>query len=478
MIVLWIVLGVLVLFLAVLLVRTLRFTPPVLPAPAPLEEHPNADKAIRHMQQLIRCRTVSNRDKALEEEAEFDKLYSLLPELFPNVHRVCECVKPSDRSLIFIWKGKSPEKPGVLMAHYDVVPVVESEWEKPAFEALIEDGVLWGRGTLDTKGTFLGALEAADNLIAEGFVPAHDLYLCFAGNEEISGYGAPANVDWLEQHGIHPEFVLDEGGAVVENVFPGVTKPCAVVGIAEKGPMTLRLTVETKGGHASTPPAQSALGILSAAVARVEAHPFPYTLTAPAAGMFDTLARHSSFLYRMIFANLWCFSPVLNLICKKGGGELNALVRTTCAFTMAQGSAAFNVLPNRAWVGADLRIIPGQTSESTVAALKKTIADDRVQVETVFADAPSIISRMDDEPWQRLQGAIASAWPDAVVSPYLMLACSDSRRYGRISDHVYRFSAMAMSKEERGMIHGRNERIPLETMVHTVCFYQHLIRQC
>ena len=194
--------------------------------------------------------------------------------------------------------------------------------------------------------------------------------------------------------------------------------------------------------------------------------------------MFDTLARHSGFLYRMIFANLWCFGPVLDLICKKSGGELNALVRTTCAFTMAQGSAAINVLPNRAWVGADLRIIPGQTPESTIEALKKTINDDRVRIETVFADAPSVISRTDDEPWARLRQSISAAWPDAVVSPYLMLACSDSRRYGRISQHVYRFSAMAMSREERGMIHGKNERVPLETLVRTVCFYQHLIRQC
>ena len=269
MVVLIVVLCLLVVFVAVLLARTFRFTPPALPQPAEMREQPDEDKLIGHMQQLIRCRTVSSRDKALEDDSEFQKLYGLLPGLFPNVYRVCECVRPSDRSLIYVWKGKSAEKPGVLMAHYDVVPVDESEWEKPAFEAIIENGVLWGRGTLDTKGTFLGALEAADNLIAEGFVPANDLYLCFAGNEEISGYGAPANVDWLEQHGVHPAFVLDEGGAVVKDVFPGVTQPCAVVGIAEKGPMNLRLTVEAKGGHASTPPAQSAIGILSAAVARV-----------------------------------------------------------------------------------------------------------------------------------------------------------------------------------------------------------------
>jgi len=478
MLILWIVLGLLALFIAVLLLRACAFKPPAEQAPVPADEHPDQDAAVDHLRQLIQCKTVSYRDSSLEDPAEFARLYDLLPKLYPNVYRVCEVNKPCDRSLIYVWKGKSDARPSVLMAHYDVVPVVQEEWTAPAFEGIIRDGCLWGRGTLDTKVTFAGALQAADNLIAEGYVPANDIYLCFAGNEEISGDGAIANVDWLEQHGIHPAFVLDEGGAVVTNVFPGVSQPCAVVGIAEKGPMDIRLTTETKGGHASTPPAQSALGILSAAVAKVESHPFPFTLTAPAAQMFDTLARRSTFLYRLIFANLWCFKPVLDTICKKGGGELNALVRTTVAFTQAKGSDASNVLPHAAWVGANLRIIPGQTPDSTIAALHKVIGDDRVKIEKVYGDEPSIISRTDDEPWDRLTKAIGATWCDAVVSPYLMLACSDSRRYGRISDHVYRFSCMALSREERGMIHGRDERIPLETLVKTVVFYQTLIRRC
>ncbi len=473
-----ILLVLLVAFIAVLVVRAFQFKPPAEEKHMAADENPDADKAIEHLRQLIRCKTVSYRDKSLEDENEFKRLHELLPVLFPNVYSHCECVRPGPRSIIFVWKGKKSDKPGVLMAHYDVVPVRQEEWDKPAFEAIIENGEMWGRGTLDTKGTLLGVLEAADNLIAEGFRPAQDLYLCFAGDEEISGGGAPANVQWLLAHEVHPEFVLDEGGAVVQDVFPGLKSPCAVVGIAEKGPMDIRLTVKTKGGHASTPPAQSALGILARAVAKVEASPFPYTLTEPARQMFDTLARRSTFLYRLIFANLWCFTPVLNMICKKGGGELNALVRTTVAFTQARGSDASNVLPNEAWVGANLRIIPGQTPQSTIAALNRKIHDPRVEVGMVYGNSPSEVSLTGDEPWNRLKNAIQATWPDAVVSPYLMLACSDSRHYCRISEHVYRFSAMALSKEERGMIHGRNERIPLATIVKTVAFYQTLIRNC
>lgn len=478
MILLWIFLIALAAFLVVLLVRGLTFKPAAEEPAVSSPEAVDRDKAVGHLQALIRCKTVSYRDKALEDDSAFVQLEAQLPKLFPHVAESCGFQKLGPRSLLYHWKGKSADAPGVLMAHYDVVPVNEDAWDKPAFEAIIEDGVLWGRGTLDTKGTLLGVLEAADNLIAEGFVPANDLYLAFAGDEEISGDGAPTIVRWFEKQGIRPAFVLDEGGAVVENVFPGVHTPCALIGTGEKGPMDVKLVLDTAGGHASTPPAHSPVGLLAKAVSRIEDHPFPFTLTPPAAQMFDALGRRSTLLYRVIFANLWCFKPILNRICRSSGGELNALVRTTVAFTQMQGGAASNVLPPHAWVGANLRLIGGETVESAKAYLEKTIANDLIKVEIVQGMNPSRISRTDGEPWRRLQTAIRATWTDAAVSPYLMLACSDSRHYGAISEYVYRFSAMALSKEERGMIHANNERIPLNKVVQTVAFYQRLIRLC
>jgi len=464
--------------IAVLLLRAAAFKPQPEEAADSTPEAFDEQKAIDHLQALIRCKTVSYRDKSLEDQAEFEKLEALLPVLYPHVCGSCTLIKPNSRSLLFHWKGKSCEKPGVLMAHYDVVPVNEADWQKPAFEGIIENGVMWGRGTLDTKGTFNGVMEAADNLIASGFVPENDLYLAFGGDEEISGEGAPAIVRWFQSNHITPAFVLDEGGAVVQNVFPGVKAPCAVIGTGEKGPMDIKLILKTTGGHSSTPPPHSPVGVLAQAVSRIESHPFPFTLTPPAAEMFNALGRRSTFLYRLIFANLWCFKPVLNLICRKSGGELNALVRTTVAFTQMQGSAASNVLPPEAWVGANLRLIGSETVESAKAYLEKVIANDKIKVKVVHGMNPSRISRTDDEPFQRLSKAIRGTWTDAVVSPYLMLACSDSRHYGVISDHVYRFSAMALTKEERGLIHANNERIPLETIVKTVDFYQRLIKSC
>jgi len=465
-------------FIAVLIIRAALFTPKAEAPAAACEEKVNREKAVEHLQKLIRCKTVSYRDKALEDDSAFEELEALLPSLFPHVFETCSLEKPGKRSLLFRWKGHSEGEPAILMAHYDVVPVNEDAWDKPPFEAIIENDVLWGRGTLDTKGTFLGVLEAADNLMAEGFQPEHDIYMAFAGDEEISGDGAPAIVRWMQEKNITPAFVLDEGGAVVENVFPGVKCPCALIGTGEKGPLDVKLTLDSKGGHSSTPPPHTPVGELAKAVTKIEDHPFPFTLTPPAAEMFDTLGRRSTFLFRLIFANLWCFKPVLNLICKMSGGEMNALVRTTVAFTQMQGGEASNVLPPHAWVGANLRLIGEETVESAKAYLEKTIANDKIKVEVVYGMNPSRISRTDTEGWQKLSAAIRGTWEDTVVSPYLMLACSDSRHYGAISDRVYRFSAMALTKEERGLIHSNNERIPLEKVEKTVAFYQRLIRSC
>jgi len=463
-----------VLFLLVLIVRALAFKPAAEVPRDTTAVDVDTDRAVEHLAEMIRCKTVSYQDKALEDPAEFDKFEALLPRLYPTLHEKAEFMKLGPRSLLFRIPGRTDGEPTILMAHYDVVPVIEEGWEKPPFAGIVEDGVLWGRGTLDTKGTLCSILEAAEDLLSEGFVPRADLYLAFSGEEETGNAGCITIVDYFADRGIVPAMVLDEGGAVVEGVFPGVHAPAALIGTGEKGMMNVRLVLDTNGGHASTPPPHSPVGRLARAVANIENHPFPFELSRPAAELFDTLGRHSTFLYRLIFANLWCFKPVLNLICKSGGGELNALVRTTVAFTRMEGSEAFNVLPPHAWVGANLRLNGSETVESARARLEKLAADPDIRLEFEGTN-PSRISVTQGEGWDSLKTAIVSTWTDAIVSPYLMLACSDSRHYGRISDKVYRFSAMALSKAERAMIHGHNERIPAATLKTTVEFYKRLI---
>ncbi|MBR3592717.1 MAG: M20/M25/M40 family metallo-hydrolase [Clostridia bacterium] len=471
-------LGLVVIFIAVILIRTLTFKPQ--PQPKILDDSANfkRDESIKALQELIKCKTVSYYDSSLEDDNEFKKLISLLPSLYPNVFKVCEFNQLPDRALLFKWAGKDKGKPTVLMAHYDVVPVEEQSWEKPPFDAIIEDGVLWGRGSLDTKVTFNGVLFAANTLINEGYVPENDIYFAFSGGEEVNGNGAVNIVNYFKENGIEPALVVDEGGAVVENVFPGVKAPCAMVGIAEKGMLNLTFSVKSNGGHASSPAPHTPIGILSRACCKVENNPFKMHITKPAAEMFDTLGRHSNFVFRMIFANMWLFKGVLNMICKKSGGELNALLRTTVAFTQSEGSNAPNVIPPSATMTANLRLNPKDTVDSAVEYIRKTIGDDNVELILGSNTNPSRISQTNCEAYNKVASAVANTWKGCIVSPYLMVQCSDSRHWGVISDKVYRFSAMDLTSEERKTIHGHNERIRLETANSAVEFYIRLMKQC
>ena len=473
-----IVLIVLALFLIFIISRALCFNPKEGIKTIEQEESFNGDKAVESLCELVRCKTVSYRDKKLEDNSEFQKLISKLPFLYPNVFEKCSFEELEDRALLFKWEGKNHNEPTVLMAHYDVVPVNEEDWEKPAFDAVIEDGVIWGRGTLDTKATFNGILFAANHLIEQGFVPENDIYFAFSGGEEINGKGAVNIVDWFENNGIIPALVVDEGGAVVENVFPGVKQPCGLIGIAEKGMLNLEYKVKSNGGHASAPKPHTPVGVLSAACCRVENKPFKSHLTKPVAAMFDTLGRHSSFVYRMIFSNLWLFKPVLDMICKKSGGELNALMRTTVAFTQMSGSKAANVIPPEATMVSNMRLNPMDTMDSSVEYIKNIVNNDNIEISVIDGMNPSRVSELDCEAYNKVATAVASTWKGCIVSPYLMVQCSDSRHYGRISDKVYRFSAMDLTSEERATIHGNNERIRIQAVNKTVEFYIRLIKQC
>ena len=478
MTVLYVLLALLALFLIVVIARAAAFKPKEQPAPAADDVSVDAERAVESLAMMVRCRTISSRDRSQRDEGEFEKFRELLKTRYPLIHKTCSLERIDETGLLYKWAGKSDKEPVVLMSHYDVVPVLEEQWDKPPFEGVIEDGVLWGRGTLDTKGTLNGVLEASEKLIGEGFTPENDIYFSFAGDEEIAGTAAPSIVAELEKRGIVPALVVDEGGAVVKDIFPGVKDRCALIGTGEKGMMDVKLTINASGGHASAPPPHGPIGKLSKAIVDIENKPFPAKLTRPVAEMFDTLGQRSSFAMKIIFANLWCFMPILNAICKKSGGELNAMMRTTFAATMAEGSKASNVLPNTASFVANMRLIGGDTTASAIAHLKELVGNDEIEIEEMYGMNPSIASDTASEGYKKVANAVRATWPDAIVSPYLMVACSDSRHYCRITDKVMRFSAMELTKEERATIHGNNERIPLDKIATTVAFYVRLIKQC
>ena len=474
----YLILATFLLFIAVIAVRTVRFTPKPQPEVSDETFPFNRDAAVDALAQLVRCKTVSYNDHSLEDDGEFEKLISLLPTLYPRVFEVCSMDRLPDRGLLVRWPGKEAGDPAVLMAHYDVVPVNEDNWEKPPFAGIIEDGILWGRGTLDTKVTFNGIFSAANYLIGQGFQPEKDIYFAFSGGEEVNGKGTPNIVQYFLDHQIQPAIVVDEGGAVVENVFPGVKLPCGLIGIAEKGMMNAQYRAVSAGGHASAPKPHTPVGVLSAACKRVEDHPFKAHIEGPAAQMFDTLGRHSTLLYRIIFANMWCFGWVIDLLGRTSGGEMNALVRTTVAFTQMEGSSARNVIPPEAKMVSNMRLNPADSVASALEYLKKTVNNPNVEITALESFEPSPVSETDCPAWNKVASAVAETWRGCIVSPYLMVQCSDSRHYGKLSNHVYRFSAMDLTAEERGTIHGNNERIRLDTVCKAVEFYIRLMKKC
>lgn len=465
------------LIILVITIRTIRFKPKSIIGVYSESFAIDTDKAAASLSEMIKCKTVSNVDKINEDSREFDRFRELLPSLFPRVYERCENIEVSDRAILIRCKGSTSENPAVFMAHYDVVPAVEEDWRYPAFSGQIAENSVWGRGALDTKSTLNAIMYALEELMADGFVPNRDIYLAFGSDEEINGHGASDIVDYFERNGIEPSFVLDEGGAVVRDIFPGVSKEAALVGIAEKGILNVEFCANSTGGHSSTPPAQNPIGLLSKTCVKILKKTFRMNISPAAMAMFDNLAPHSDLFYRIVFSNLWLFSPVLNYITKKSGGEMNALVRTTIAFTQMMGSRGMNVLPSEAKLIANIRINPGDTTETVIKHLEKCCSKD-VSVKMLYGTDPSVISDIETTAFSDIKKCIEQTWKGVIVAPYLMVGCSDSRHWGRISNKVYRFSPIELIGDERGTIHAKNEHIPIPTIKKAVEFYFRILKLC
>ena len=440
-------------------------------------------KIIGDMCRMIQCRTVSNLDDSLVDWEEFEKFRALLRESFPIVYKNCEFRRIGKSGIMHKISGTSGDSKhaAVLMAHYDVVPADGAGWSFDPFAGDVVDGMIRGRGAMDTKGTLCACLEAVELSLKNGWRPVKDLYLCFSGEEEINGSSCSEIVDWFKNNGITVDFVLDEGGAIVENAFPGVKKRCAMVGTAEKGSVYMDGIGRGKPGHASAPPVNSSVGLASKAVCRIEKKACKAEYTESVKKLFKVMGPNNSIAaLKFLFGNLWCTKPLINLASKILGGDLFALLHTTTAVTKFEGSPSYNVLPLEARVGINLRLLGSDSIEKAESRIlshaKKAVGKNaEVRVEVTNGSNPSRESDTGCPEWKMLCDVIHETWPDILISPYMMMACSDSRHYCRITDKVYRFSGMFMSREDRNMIHGIDERISCETLVKTVDFYLNLL---
>lgn len=437
------------------------------------------DDAVARLQALVRLPTVSRLDPGETDWAPFSELIALLPSLYPAVHATLERELVSGHSLLYRWKGRSAGPATVLMAHYDVVAASAEGWTHPPFSAELvgegEERLIWGRGTLDDKGSLVAALEGVEAQIIAGHTPEHDLYLSFGHDEETAGSGAKAIVDLLESRGVRPGLVIDEGGAVVEGVFPGVSGPIAVVGTSEKGILSLLLTVDQHGGHASTPPKVTATVRLARAILRLNRKPFRAGFTPTTIEMIRTLGAHARGPLRFVFTRLWLTKRLLLVLFGRLSDETAAMIRTTQAVTQLRGSQAANALAERAVATVNIRVAVGSSVAEATEHVRRAIKDPLVTISTLHPNEPSPVSPTSGPAWELVKATIEETFPGTIVTPYVMMAASDSRHYARISDFVYRFSPFEMSKDERGTLHAIDERMHVATFLRGVEFYTRLV---
>jgi carboxypeptidase PM20D1 len=362
------------------------------------------------------------------------------------------------------------------MAHQDVVPVDESApWQHPPFGAEVHDGSVWGRGTLDDKGALVAICSAVEALLARDVTPAQDVWLSFGAREEVSGPDAELAVAALRERGVTPWFVLDEGGSIAHEAFPGIDPPLGVIGVSEKGTTTVELVAEGRGGHSSTPAPGGPTARIARAVTRLERRQLSPRLPEPTIEMFERLAPYAPAAMRTLFRHARRLRPVLARALIRTGPEAAALARTTMTVTTLQGSPAHNVIASRASAAVNLRITIGDSVASVVEHIRHAVADDTLRLEVVDANEPSPVSPSDGPAYDLIAGTVEAVFPDAVVAPYVMMAATDARFFTTLCPRVYRFTPFRMTRAQRESIHSYDERIGVDDLLAGVDWYRRLL---
>jgi carboxypeptidase PM20D1 len=454
--------------------------PAAQPVPAaPLARIPA--EAAQRLAGAVRLRTISAEDPAAFDPAAFSALHAYLQASFPRVHATLQREIVATHSLLYTWRGSDAAlKPVLVAGHLDVVPVDDGSdqpWRHPPFSGQIGDGFIWGRGAIDNKATVVGTLEAIEMLLAEGVRPVRTVYLAFGHDEEVGGtQGAREIAKLLESRGVALEMVVDEGGVITGGVLPGVKAPVALVGIAEKGFVTIELTARAPGRHSSMPPRETAVGILSAAIARLEHAQMPARFEGATAQLFEAIAPHFPAVQRIVFANLWLTRPLV-LRQLQHTPSTNAMVRTTTAPTIFRAGTKDNVLPGSARAVVNFRILPGDSIDAVMAHVRRVVADSRILIEIGgrFTAEPSPLASAEAESFRTLSRAIHRVVPEAIVAPYLVVVATDARHYRELTDNVFRFLPLRLTAHDLDRMHGVDERIEIAAYYDAISVYRQLL---
>lgn len=470
------ILAVLILLLAAAVVRALAIKAPA-PQPCTTELTPaELDTACKKLGAMVRIPTVSKRED--EDLTEFYRLHDEMARLFPLLHANLEKTVLGG-TLLYRWAGQDREKkPILLMGHQDVVPASDEGWSVPAYSGTVVDGCLYGRGAMDCKSTMYVELQAVEELLAEGFTPPCDIYLEYSINEETGGDGAAHAMQYLKERGIELAIVIDEGGAVIDQAVPGMDRPYAVVGVTEKGYMDVKIVARGKGGHSSTPPRGTPAARLFAFASEIERkRPFEKRLIPEACEMFRAMAPSFSFPMRLILGNIWLFKPLLMALMPAVSPFGEAVMATTCCFTMMKGSEAANVIPKEPYLVANLRTSVHQGCDASLAILKKYADKYDLELEVLMRRDASPVSNIHSAEYQYLTGCIRKQFPDIGVAPYLIMGGTDCRHFHALTENAIRFAPVRMTTAQSASCHAVDENVSIAALAEGVRFFKVFLRE-
>ena len=452
--------------------------------PLPQEEI-NTERYRKNLSKAIQFKTISNRNSELVDWNEFEKFHKFLEESYPLVHQKLEKEIVPPANLIFRWKGtKENLKPIALLAHQDVVPIskgTEQDWEHGPFEGYDDGEFIWGRGTIDMKNHLIAVMESVEALLEDGFEPERDVYLLFGDNEEVvanAENGAHDIMMTLKNRGIELDSIVDEGGAIIPVNVPGVlnNKYLIGVGIAEKGYSDIEIVATGKGGHSSQPPKHNALGELACAIKALEDNQFKSSFNQLMNDLMDAIARECTYPVRLITCNLPILKPLILEVCKQIPFGA-CFVRTTTAVTMASGSPAANVLPQRASATVNFRAMPGTTKQDLVDHIRKVTKNENLEINVLNSKEASRLSPTDSRAFNIISDICKNLEPNSIVAPYLVMGGTDAYNYEPICENIYRYAPFRVSVELLRGAHGTNEKIPVSCLEDALKFFKNYIRR-